>query len=133
MRIGKNSEQEPTTIFYADPDSRGTTVLAMRCPECGEAYGFHIDGIEIANAAGQKLVVEAKGEDEDSNLSLMLENHRGKEKIHDGRRHRISLLAWCEHCGDEFSLNFKQHKGTTYYTRNVVGSATPLRASAKEG
>ena len=31
----------------------------------------------------------------------------------EGRRHRISLIGWCELCGSDWALVFTQHKGAT--------------------
>jgi len=30
-----------------------------------------------------------------------------------GRRYRISLIGWCEYCGHEFAIVFRQVKGNT--------------------
>ena len=86
---------------------------ALRCPECGEATGLHIDGVVVENAAGQRLQVDAEGEDDGARLNIRLEN----DEPHDGRRHMFSLTGSCEHCRGNFSLGFKQHKGMTYFSK----------------
>lgn len=90
---------------------------ALRCPECSEATGLHIDGVVAENSAGQRLQVDASGEDSFARLDLQLEN--GGQ--HEGRRHKFSLMGWCEHCRSKFSLGFKQHKGFTYFSETVTG------------
>lgn len=86
---------------------------ALRCPKCGAATGLHIDGVVAENSAGQRVLVDADGEDEGARLGLRLENGHD----HKGRRHQFSLTGWCEHCPGTFSLDFKQHKGMTYFSQ----------------
>lgn len=90
---------------------------ALRCPECSEATGLHIDGVVVENAGGQRLHVGTDGEDKGARLDIQLEN----DVPHDGRRHQVSLAGWCEHCRSRFNLNFKQHKGFTYYSKTLSG------------
>lgn len=86
---------------------------ALRCPECGESSGLHIDGVVVENAGGQRVQVDADGEDSGARLDIRLEN----DHTHDGRRHKFTLTGSCEHCGGNFSLGFKQHKGMTYFSK----------------
>ncbi|MQA78088.1 MAG: hypothetical protein GEV10_06360 [Streptosporangiales bacterium] len=32
----------------------------------------------------------------------------------EGRRHRMAVTGWCEHCPGRFALVFTQHKGVTF-------------------
>lgn len=91
---------------------------ALRCPECNQATGLHIDGVVVENAAGQRLHVDTRGEDGGARLDIRLEN----DGVHDGRRHQLALEGWCEHCANGFSLAFKQHKGYTYYSKTLTGT-----------
>jgi hypothetical protein len=90
------------------PDGPGDGVMA--CPSCRDPY-VHVD----------RVLVSARQEDGPFNeiavdaLSGKVETHRdtpgpGEER----RRQRVSLLGWCESCGEEFALVFGQHKGVTY-------------------
>jgi rRNA maturation protein Nop10 len=107
------------TLLSADDSlsNPGKNEYALRCPGCGEATGLHIDGVVVENAAGQRLQVDADGEDSNARLKVQLEN----DHAHSGRRHQMTLTGTCEHCGD-FSLAFRQHKGTTFYSKPVAGS-----------
>ena len=87
---------------------------ALRCPDCGGATGLHIDGVVVENASGQKLQVEAIGEDSAARLDVHLAN----DADHNGRRHQISLVGECEHCASKFSLTFRQHKGMTLFSKS---------------
>lgn len=98
--------------FLSDPER---DEQALRCPVCGEATGLHIDGAVLENASGQKLQVDAVGEDRGARLDVRLEN----EADHKGRRHQISLVGECEHCASKFSLSFRQHKGMTYFSKTI--------------
>lgn len=62
---------------------------ALRCPDCGEATGLHIDGVVVENTSGQKLQVDAIDEDSAARLDVRLEN----DADHKGRRHQISLVG----------------------------------------
>lgn len=114
-----SNEKTGTALLFADDHlSRPEdNEYALRCPECGEATGLHIDGVVAENSAGQRLQVDARGEDGGATLDLSLE-HEGQ---HDGRRHKFSLVGWCEHCRSQFNLGFKQHKGFTYFSETVTG------------
>lgn len=90
---------------------------ALKCPECGGPTGLHIDGVSLANASGDRIRVDAAGEDGSSRFEVKQDT----DAIHNGRRHQISLLGWCEHCGQRFSLTFRQHKGMTFYSQKVTG------------
>ena len=89
---------------------------ALRCPNCGEATGLHIDAAAVENASGQKLQVDAFNEDGAARLGVQLEN----DADHNGRRHQISLIGWCELCKSDFSLAFRQHKGMTYFSKTTT-------------
>lgn len=123
MRINDNKKPECTPLFVADMPLGSIDPLAMQCPDCGESYGFHIDGVEIENASGQRLVAESRGEDAGSNITMKLEDNRNGENTFSGRRHNVSLIAWCEHCGVKFSFTFAQHKGTTFFSKRITGKS----------
>ncbi|MPY12315.1 hypothetical protein [Arthrobacter bussei] len=106
----------PTTadteaVLLAGEPSYGGGSL-VQCPNCGSDLGLHINGLRLENAAGQKLVVTAGGEDAKSHISLNLSNEGSIE----GRRYELSLTGECENCTD-FALTFTQHKGQTYFSR----------------
>ena len=82
----------------------------MACPSCSSCY-VHVD----------RVLVSARVEDRHFNeiavdaITGKVETHRdtpgpGEER----RRQRVSLIGWCESCGDEFALVFGQHKGVTH-------------------
>lgn len=110
---------ESGQVLLAADDSMSSpeeNEFALRCPECGEATGLHIDGVVVENAGGQRVQVEADGEDSGARLDVRLENGQP----HDGRRHKFTLTGSCEHCGGSFSLGFKQHKGTTFFSKTFT-------------
>lgn len=112
-----NTNQHPSTpILSSDDHYSESNEQVMKCPECGETNGLHLDGVEVENASGQRLKTEAKGEDASAHLDIHLEN----STTHRGRRHAFSLLGWCELCGNEFSLTFKHHKGQTIFSKTVI-------------
>lgn len=111
-----NSNEELLPVLLADPDHSEHNNLAVKCPGCGEAYGFHIDGASVVNASGQKLRVGSENEDSSARLSIQLENDTHDQKTFRGRRHAVSLIGWCEHCHADYTLTFEQVKGTTYFS-----------------
>lgn len=91
----------------------------LRCPNCGEGTGLHIDGVVAENASGQRATVTAKGEDNSATLDVSVTGGNTK----DGRRHRFTLVGWCEHCGPgEFQLSFQQHKGATLFKKSFISA-----------
>lgn len=90
---------------YSRPEANEYVVM---CPSCGESAGLHIDGVELENASGDRHRVEAGGETQSSRFDVQ----QTTDANHKGNRHQIALLGWCEHCGKDFNLTFKQHKGT---------------------
>lgn len=86
----------------------------VKCPNCGDATGLHINEVWLENAAGQRLVASAMGEGSESRLEVSLTN----EGQSDGRRYTVTIAGECEHC-TSFKLKFKQHKGQTYFTKVV--------------
>ncbi|MGN5734766.1 hypothetical protein [Arthrobacter psychrochitiniphilus] len=119
-----NSNEKPDRAILSADDSMyepQRNEQALRCPNCGAATGLHIDGAAVENASGQKLQVEATDEDSSARLSVHLDN----DADHDGRRHQISLIGWCELCESKFNLAFRQHKGMTYFTKTVTKRNLP--------
>lgn len=108
----------PLLSAYAPYSNPTENEYALMCPECREPTGLHIDGVALENAAGDRLRADAAGEDDSSRFNVQ----QDKEANHKGRRHQISLLGWCEHCGEKFSLAFRQHKGMTFYSKTVTGN-----------
>ncbi|WP_223309013.1 hypothetical protein [Glutamicibacter nicotianae] len=113
-----NAKEELLPVLLADLDLSEPNYLAVKCPDCEEAYGFHIDGASVVNASGQKLRVESKNEDSSARLDVQLENDPHDAKTFRGRRHAVSLLGWCEHCHKDYTLTFEQVKGTTYFSKS---------------
>jgi hypothetical protein len=97
--------------IYIEPDE-----FLLKCPNCGEATGIHIDTVLAENASGQKVTVTADGEDNGATLDVSVTGGNPK----DGRRHRFTLVGWCEHCPDEFQLSFQQHKGATLFKKSAA-------------
>lgn len=91
--------------------------FVLRCPNCGEGSGLHFDTVVADNASGQEVVVTADGEDDSAKLDVSVNGGNGKN----GRRHRFTLVGWCEHCGPaEIRLAFEQHKGQTLFRKSVI-------------
>jgi hypothetical protein len=94
----------------------------LLCPVCDGDY-VHIDDVYVAGRPR-----------EDGELVPVSVDHRGQVRegtqaalqIPDaGRRHAFSLRGWCEICGGQFALEFKQHKGQTV-VRAVVPNWTEI-------
>lgn len=115
-----NTEETTPLLSASDPDYNSyDKEHALRCPECGGPNGLHIDGVSLENASGERVLVHAAGEDASSHFDVQ----HDRNSSHNGRRHQISLLGWCELCGKKFSLTFKQHKGMTYYSKIATENA----------
>jgi hypothetical protein len=85
----------------------------LRCPECGEGGGTHLEIVRVS----------ARGEDEPVNEisvttgSGAVVTHRADQApvgaYGVGRRDRVSLIGSCEMCNGKWAVIFTQHKGTT--------------------
>lgn len=80
----------------------------LACPSCGGEY-LHIDNVHISarkeDADFTEIRVDA--------ITGDVETNAGPGPGDEGRRHRVSLIGWCEFCGDESAIVFRQHKGET--------------------
>ena len=101
---------EVAIVLGAEPSFGGG--LVVRCPNCGDTTGLHINGVRVENAAGQRLIATASGEDAKSHITSSFDNDGSIE----GRRHEVSITGDCEHCTG-FVLTFTQHKGQTFFSR----------------
>jgi hypothetical protein len=79
------------------------------CRTCLEDNGVHIDSVEMLNAAGQSVRVDARGEDERASLTATMSSGNP----YAGRRHTVRLYGWCEHCSLPWIMDLRQHKGVT--------------------
>lgn len=113
---GKTTPLLSAYDWYSHPEDNEH---ALMCPECGETSGLHIDGVELENASGDRHRVDAVGEDGSSRFNVQQDG----DASHNGRRHQIALLGWCEICRYKFSLTFRQHKGMTFYSKTVTARA----------
>ena len=95
-------------LKFDDQDSRW-----LLCPVC-DHNATHIDVVQVA----------ARREDRDFNeitvnaVTGQVMTHGDSpapvgDAVRQGRRHRITLLGWCEE-GHGFAIVFTQHKGTTF-------------------
>jgi hypothetical protein len=69
----------------------------------------HVDGAIVANQH-QSSRLEAQGEDDGAMIFTELGAGLGENY---GRRHDVSITGWCEMCGNDFLVTFRQHKGVT--------------------
>lgn len=84
------------------------------CPLCGDVF-VHVDQVQMAaRPQGEDgpisgIAVSACGAVTDATGQVSTGSAVGV-----GRRHRISLIGWCEACSGRFALVFTQHKGVTF-------------------
>ena len=88
----------------------------LTCPSCGDTYGVHVEQVRVSarveDGVFDEIIVDAR--------SGQVSTHNPEEgprghAVGVGRRHRISLMGYCELCpGSCFSLVFTQHKGETF-------------------
>jgi len=82
----------------------------LRCPICGEGYGFHQSQYRISNPEyhdDKSVVVSASTLHHVDSTGYRLADSRPRESI--------EIKFWCENCGvDDLRLQILQHKGETY-------------------
>jgi predicted RNA-binding Zn-ribbon protein involved in translation (DUF1610 family) len=82
----------------------------LRCPICGEGYGFHQSQYRISNPEyhdDKSVVVSASTLHHVDSTGYRLADSRPRESI--------EIKFWCENCGvDDVRLQILQHKGETY-------------------
>ncbi|KRB73067.1 hypothetical protein ASE01_20030 [Nocardioides sp. Root190] len=91
-----------------DEDSR------LLCPHCKGDY-VHVDNAYVAGRPREDSEVFPVHVDDSGQVRA---DHSVDLPIPEGqigRRHVISLTGWCETCSARFALEFKQHKGQTYF------------------
>ena len=95
----------PTFTMDHDTDDE-----VLGCPSCGEANGLHLD----------MAVVDAYAKEDHPTAVLATASDGATHVLPSGtaprggsRRHGLGLAGWCELCGKQFLLWFRQHKGQT--------------------
>lgn len=83
----------------------------LLCPLCGDDY-VHLNDVFVAG----------RPEGEDGPIKNVTVSNAGRVTEGDlvefpsqqvGRRHSLALAGDCEHCGEGFAIEFRQHKGQT--------------------
>ena len=110
----------PHPTFAALTKDEPAQNAALFCPLCGESTGLHIDTVQVLSAGGQRLVAHATGEDNNARIEVSLADGAFEA----GRRHRIVLTSWCEHCGQGADISFEQHKGATLFKTTDIGPSS---------
>lgn len=105
-------------ILSGDPSFAGGGDLAMECPLCGETY-THLNKVQVASAGGDSVTVEASGEDESAEVSVVRTKDQNPFGWQNFRRHGIALTIECED-GHTTEIVFIQHKGNTFVQRRVI-------------
>lgn len=82
---------------------------SLSCPMCGYD-ATHVDTVTVVTASRRRVIVSAHGEDERSSINVEVAFDADSLS---SRRHHIALVVHCEN-GCVSSINFIQHKGTTY-------------------
>ena len=89
----------------------------LRCPICGEGYGFHQSQYRISNPEyhdDKCVVVSASTLHHVDSTGYRLADSRPRESI--------EIKFWCENCGvDDMRLQILQHKGETYMSWHQNG------------
>lgn len=105
-------------ILTGNTHTSGYGGAELLCPSCG-GENTHIDTVGIRTCNGQEAWLHAAGEDEDASITLTgrdLKIPTGGHGQKSARRHSVHMDMHCEQCGHLFTVNFIQHKGTTYTT-----------------
>lgn len=80
------------------------------CPSCGEDY-VHLDNVYIAGRPREDGDIVPVHVNAAGHVKQGFEVDLPTADI--GRRHAITIAGWCELCGANFAIEFKQHKGQT--------------------
>jgi hypothetical protein len=111
---------------YKDESTFGNRdeTFDLMCPECGSDY-IHIDEVHVAaqpngeDTPTKKMVLSLTSNDESTSCKPFVEQST--------RRHYVSLVGWCENCGDNVALSFVQHKGRTTVQTSVFRQNLAIR------
>jgi len=91
---------------------KNATVSAMEacacCPLCHSEL-THFDQVHVSARKEDAEFIEIRV----NAMTADVEMNAGPGPGIEGRRYRISLMGWCEYCGHEFALVFRQVKGNT--------------------
>lgn len=81
----------------------------LLCPSC-QGHCVHIDYVHVSGRSAEdgptvELQISKDGSVVNREVGLINEH---------GRRHSFALEGWCEFCEDTFTIEFRQHKGSTW-------------------
>lgn len=85
----------------------------LSCPVCHDENGTHVDRVHVLVSHDDGDQADYLSVGPDGMVTL-----EGRETHPDafgnvGRRHEFALVGWCELCGGNWALIFRQHKGQT--------------------
>ncbi len=87
---------------------------ALLCPGCGDGF-THVDAVHISarHEDGVFREIRVNAISGEVRTELPSPGPTGA-RVGAGRRHRITLLGYCELCGAGLAFVFTQHKGETF-------------------
>jgi hypothetical protein len=85
----------------------------MSCPVCHDENGTHVDGVLALTRAREDSEPVYLALLADGRLNHVRDGEHPNGFADTGRRHEFALVGWCEMCGGNWALVFRQHKGQT--------------------
>lgn len=99
------------TRFKVGTEDTGDPILL--CPFCGEHF-TRLEAVHVSARHEDGDFTEISVNPQSGEVSYPIIPGPIGRMVATGRRHRISLIGYCECCGGRFAIVLTQHKGVTY-------------------